>query len=223
MTLTYNQFLNHLASELVAFIYDHIEQARRRALSEMLEATRTGRGEDLRRRILEYLQSTSFSDRVSTLTQSAVGGTDSILPILRDVTSSEDAEELRGEVARALGSYPDNPGLLLLRALAETLARDSNPEMIAQSVEGFFRFSREDRYQLTPIQLAQACAAVVRCADIAPGKAKQLCLDLLRNEVGNRPFLRELLGTGQPHLASLAGELLIDLVVEHAKRVRTGR
>lgn len=222
-TLTYNEFLNHLASELVAFIYDHIEQARRRALSEMLEATRTGRGEDLRRRILEYLQSTSFSDRVSTLTQSAVGGTDSLLPILRDVTSSEDAEELRGEVARALGSYPDNPGLLVLRALAETLARDSNPEMIAQSVEGFFRFSREDRYQLTPIQLAQACAAVVRCADIAPGKANQLGQDLLRNEVGNRPFLRELLGTGQPHLASLAGELLIDLVVEHAKRVRTGR
>ena len=217
---TYNECLTDLALSLVEFIYDHIEQARRRALSEMLEATRTGRGEDLRRRILEYLQSTRFSDRVFTLTQSAVGGTDCLVPILEDVTSPEDAEELRGEVARALGSYPDNPGLLLLRALAETLARDSNPEMIAQSVAGFFRFSREDRYQLTPIQLAQACAAVVDCADIAPGKAGEFCLHLLRSEVGNRPFLRELLATGQPHLSSLAGELLMDIVVERAGRVR---
>jgi len=48
------------------------------------------------------------------------------------IASTKQAAELRGEVSRYLGDYPDHPSLRMLRCLSEIFSEDKNPVVVKQ-------------------------------------------------------------------------------------------
>ncbi|MEX2028282.1 MAG: RecQ family ATP-dependent DNA helicase [Candidatus Curtissbacteria bacterium] len=156
-------FVQQAAGVLIAFIYDTIEKGRRRAFREILsmseEAVSVGGDEDalIRDRILRYLE-TTYSAEIQQILDDV--GSFNNLKIIFDggvtaesgeaiggVRSSHDASEIRGQVARYLESYPDHPGLLLLRSLSEIYCTNPDYELAFQNIEASCNFA-SDRYRI---------------------------------------------------------------------------
>ncbi len=145
----------------IRFVYDVIERGRRRAIAEVLAACQVGSGEDLRRRILDYLEQAEFSEAVEVILGDSRGGLSVIPGILADIISPNDAARLRGPVARSLETYPDHPGLLVLRAVSEALSRDTDEQTVRENFEAFL-VNAANAYGLSAREIAATTGAVLR-------------------------------------------------------------
>ena len=113
--------------QLIGFVYDTIEQSRRRSLQEMwLLATESDGDSEVRRRVLDYLTEGDITPVVQELAGQARFAFGDWLNHWARAGSESDAREWRSVTARLLGSYPDHPGLLAGRGLAETLLPEGN-------------------------------------------------------------------------------------------------
>ena len=113
--------------QLIGFVYDTIEQSRRRSLQEMwLLATESDGDSEVRRRVLEYLTEGDITPVVQELAGQARFAFGDWLNHWAGAGSESDAREWRSVTARLLGSYPDHPGLLAGRGLAEALLPEGN-------------------------------------------------------------------------------------------------
>ena len=119
---------------LVDFVYDTIERSRRRSLREMWliassAAARGGDagGETIRGRVLEYLTEGDATPVLLDLAEREQFAYSDWTPHWERIASETDAREWRAAAARLLVSYPDHPGLLASRALAEMLLADGDP------------------------------------------------------------------------------------------------
>ena len=130
--LPYLEFVIHASAMLIQFVYGHVEQARRRALQEMLLAAQdaaaraSGGGEVLRGRVLRHLEWSEFDEVLDEVVESGYGGLDAISGALKQADTPAAVDSLLGSVARLLQSTPDQPGLLLVRGVTEALARNPN-------------------------------------------------------------------------------------------------
>lgn len=123
-----------LARVLVDFVYEVIEKSRRAAISEMSQACGEGATNDtLRMRILAYLNPSPFDDRLLRISE-APSNTNAYEDVFDELMGSVQVESLRGSTARMLTDFPDAPGLLILRGVAETLAKDGNIATAADAV-----------------------------------------------------------------------------------------
>jgi hypothetical protein len=91
-----------------------------------------------------------------------------------------------------LGSYPDVPGLLLLRSITEALASDTDPEVVRQNLEAALRFATE-KYKLEPSVVAQACGQVISVATRKDAAADLLLRTVLAVASVDRVFVREMM------------------------------
>ena len=91
-------------------------------------------GEDLRARVLDYFQSTEFDEALDRLLEHQSGGLDIVLEIADEVLTSVESASLRGAVIRYLESYPEAPGLLLLRGYSEVVSADGDKEVAHEEV-----------------------------------------------------------------------------------------
>ena len=150
------------AELLLQFIYEHIEKARRHSLREMLLAAENAvSGQDIRTHILHHLQSSQFSDSLDHVVQSTQAGIDCVQDILNGVTTANDAAALRGSSARLLESYPDQPGLLLLRGVAELLANSPNADIAYQNIHAALS-AADNLYSVERRVLEDALVAAVQ-------------------------------------------------------------
>jgi len=154
-------FVRSACRILIEFSYDTIERGRRRGLGEMLELCEKARpGESdriVRERILRYLETTysreiedvlSEKERFDRLIQLVDGIVEiSTGEVLGGIRSPRDAQELRGQVARYLESYPDHPGLLTLRAVAEVHCFDCTVSTVLDNLHAATNFAIE-RYKV---------------------------------------------------------------------------
>lgn len=194
---------------LIDFIYQHIEMARRRALSEMLQATMSARtSDDLRRRVLDYLQQSEWDERLEAIRASARGGLDGLAPILEDLLSPNDAAALRAATGRALTSYPDVPGLLILRSVSEALSSDADPEVVRQNVEAALGFAI-DKFMLEPSEVAAALGQAVTRAENKVGAAELLLRSALASTRADRALVRALVEHVPRGLAGLPARWLL--------------
>ena len=132
--LPFYEFLNEVIKILLIFIYDVIERGRRRALSEMLLAcTEANTDASIRKRMLNYLEATAFSEGLEEILNSEVTNFSNTMDVFAVIRSPNEAAELRGQVIRYLESYPDHPGLLMLRSLSELYVKDINSEVAQQN------------------------------------------------------------------------------------------
>jgi ATP-dependent DNA helicase RecQ len=190
---SHREYVLAVAERLVSFIYQHIELARRRALNEMLQAAISAQtGEDLRRRILAYLEQTEWDERLEAVRTSARGGVDSLAPVLDDLVSPNDAAALRAATGRALASYPDVPGLLILRSLSEALSYDADPEVVRQNIEAALGFAFE-KFQLDPKEIALALGQAITRARDKAGAGELLIRSSLSSPHADRVFVRALM------------------------------
>ena len=129
-----------LARILTEFSYDVIERSRRRMIQEAVLLARQARDDDdIRDRLLDYLQEGLGAESIDQLlTQPEID-----LAAWRDLSSKiqtpMDAGELRGLCIRALESYPDHPGLLLIRGIAEAMCSSYDESVVSQEISSSLR------------------------------------------------------------------------------------
>jgi ATP-dependent DNA helicase RecQ len=106
---------------MLEFVYNEIEKKRRRAIFQMAEVAENSSQnlEPFRAQLLSYLEKSEFTEQLGDITKE-------IKPLqwltmaskLEDIDS---ARHLLGGCRRALESYPDHPGLLMLLAFARLM------------------------------------------------------------------------------------------------------
>lgn len=127
---------------LIHFAYDVIEQSRRRAISESFEAARIGSRDQaaFRRRLLEYLEEGVGSDFIQRLLAKESVDIDDWIGLIQQINNAAEAGEFRGIAIRYLESYPEHPGLLLIRAVAESMSGDCDERRVREDLESALRF-----------------------------------------------------------------------------------
>jgi ATP-dependent DNA helicase RecQ len=197
-------FILAIAAQLVQFIYNHIELARRHALLEMLQACDvSSSGEGLRERILSYLEAhPEYDPLLQRIPTSQSGGLELVAEGAELLVTPADASELRGAVSRSLASYPDVPGLLLLRGLSEALARDGDLGLAADSIRAGLRYAVTE-YRLPPAIRGQALGALLtRVAASNPEPALSL-METSSTPDAEIEFLRSLIAACPDEVAAL--------------------
>ena len=143
LSLSQNDFVLKATERLINhFIYGVVEQSRRRSLSEMLQACQDNPSSDsFKRRILSYFNLSHFSDFL----EKSAGDPDYLSTqldeIAEELNAPIEAEELRGQTARQLQAYPNNPSLLLLRSLAEAFCSDMRREIVFENFNAYTNFA----------------------------------------------------------------------------------
>ena len=197
-TVNIKDFALHAGKALVAFVYDVIEKSRRRALQEMLiaaEETSNGSG-DIQTAIVRHLEWSQFDEALDGVIDSSQGGLDHVGLVLDMVVSVADASALRGSVARLLESYPDQPGLLMLRAAVEYLWDASGTE---SSVNGALDLKNSltfasTKYKIDPKVAARACAALIN----APLLEERTAIEVISIIVDHKAMSRDIATTLYP-------------------------
>jgi ATP-dependent DNA helicase RecQ len=124
--------------ELMEFVYDTIAASRLRSLREMWLAARQGDGDELRRRILDYLSEGDGAPRLEQLLDLSPFTYADWIEALGEIHLPDDATEWRGASARLLVSEPDHPGLLLVRAVTELLAPGGSSAEFRSNLQASF-------------------------------------------------------------------------------------
>jgi ATP-dependent DNA helicase RecQ len=217
----HRRFILEAAERLIAFVYQHVELARRRALAEMLQAASSAQtGEDLRRRIVDYLQQTEWDQRLEPVRSSTEGGMDALSAVLDDVAAPTDALLLRAAAGRQLSSYPDVPGLLVLRATAEMLSADADTQSAQDDVRAAVGYAI-GKYRLSTRVLAQGLAHAIASASAKDGAAEVLLLAILGAEGTDRALIRALLPLLPARQGPIAAQWLLAQLAIHVDTLLT--
>jgi ATP-dependent DNA helicase RecQ len=143
---------------LIDFVYDTIERSRRRSLREMWLAAREADGDGaFRQRILDYLSEGDVTPRLVQMSESGDFEVTEWLTALSEVPTVTEAREWRGTAGRLLASYPDHPGLLLVRGFTEIVDPDGDLDEFSFNLRAAFS-SAVERYGASQ-------AAIDRLAD----------------------------------------------------------
>lgn len=168
----FGSFVRSASRILIEFIYDTIERGRRRALREMLSLSEEALRSDspdtaVRERLLRYLETTYSREIEDVLVETnrfirlmeLVDGKVEMASgeVLGGLRSPKDALEIRGQAARYLESYPDHPGLLTLRAVAEAHCPDCSITAVVDNLHAAINFAIE-RYNVEPNVIADLLA-----------------------------------------------------------------
>ncbi len=207
----YIAFVRSLAEEMIEFVYDVIERGRRRNLSEMLRILEDAtEGEDVRRGILDYLEKSRFSQSINELPSLDSAGVFGVCEIVANIRSSIDAAEVRGESARALGAYPDYPGLLLLRAASEALTSHPDTNTIVENAKAAAHMSHV-KYDLPPLMLYDATLrCVLMLADDRPEMACALLSGIFAGGADRRAGARWMLAQHPGRLTAAVTAVLMN-------------
>ncbi|MCY4067911.1 MAG: RecQ family ATP-dependent DNA helicase [Acidimicrobiaceae bacterium] len=167
--------VSHCGRLLIDIVSDTITAARLRSLREMwlMGGEAAEDGEILRNRILDYLTEGDIARQVEKLAEISgfsfepwqqawvalsvsddSPGSESSDEVLGMLVSDSDTREWRSAAARLLGSYPDHPGLLASRALAEARTLGGDLGEFEQNLKQCFARATES-YGLSRQQVEQ--------------------------------------------------------------------
>jgi len=159
--LSFFEFTMKIVELLLHFIYGIIEKGRRRALHEMfLTATVSSTDNDIRKRILRYLETTKYSEFLDQIVADINIGIEKCKNLFVSIGSTNESAELRGQVSRYLESYPTHPGLLMLRSLSEVFSKDGNTVIIKQNFNASIS-SAINEYGVSEIVIFEFAAWVI--------------------------------------------------------------
>jgi len=168
---------------------------------------------------LDYLEHSDFDPRLDEVIGSSRGGVDVLAPLLDDLVSPNDAAELRGSVARLLSSYPDNPGLLMLRAIAEALSRDSDLKIARQDFRAAMEFGIGE-YSLDKSELGEACGRIIEKAMRKEGIAEVLLIEASQAKGADRVLIREIMANLSIRAAWMPASLLLTNIMSRSSEIR---
>ena len=141
---------------MVQFVYDTIERSRRRSLREMwLAAIESRTGEDLRRRVLDYLVEGDVAPILERLVEVPRFRFNDWIEQWAKIAGTPDVREWRAASARLLGSFPDHPGLLASRGLVEGLDPDGELRELELNLNSAINSARKT-YRTKPAEIDDA-------------------------------------------------------------------
>ena len=137
------EFVKGLLDLLLRFVYEVIERGKRTALSNMVKICTGSKtdNEGIHKAILLLLDATEYSEGLDEVLASKNAGIGRCKNLVVSVRSPNEAAELRGQVSRYLESYPDHPGLLMLRALSEALSQDKDTAIVRENFTAAVSFA----------------------------------------------------------------------------------
>ncbi|MGH9425954.1 MAG: hypothetical protein ACRD2L_06600, partial [Terriglobia bacterium] len=212
LTADFQRFVAAACRVLVEFIYDTIERGRRRALREMLslceDAVRGDTDRVVRERLLRYLETTYSQeiediigetgryDKLMRLVDGKIESTDG--EVLGGIRSPREAQEIRGQAARFLESYPDHPGLLTLRAVADVHCPNCSISVVLDDLQAAAKFAVA-RYGDDQETVADLMAwALSKIYDRQPMHYAEVASQLIYRRA-EPDFTRSLLASGHLH------------------------
>ena len=197
-----------LALMTVELLYDSVEKSRRRALREMRLLVAAGASDqEIRTRIEDYFREGDLAPQLETMTEAAQLNLSQWSEAYLGLTAADEGE-LRGSTARLLESYPDHPGLLLGRALAELIAGDDRYEF-ADDMGRAFEFGRT-RYSMSSEDLGGMATLMLDFATLYRPTWRPLVWDkALPHLDGEDPW--EVLVTARGESAAVPGERVMYL------------
>ena len=170
-----------LGTALVEFTYDVVERSRRRMIQEAVQLARQAQDDaDIRSRLLDYLQEGLGASNVDQLLGSNEIDLSAWHELIQKPQTPVDAGELRGLCIRALESYPDHPGLLLARAVAESMCRDGDQVVCSQGILAAI-CSAFDDYEIPAEEIEPVIDSLF---DLALTRAPNLALPLVISTLG---------------------------------------
>ncbi len=193
-------------TKLIEFVYDHVEKSRRRALFEMLQAAQaaasnpTNGNQVLRERVLRHLEWSEFDDVLQMVVDSSQGGLDALAGVFDQVDTPTAAGTLRGAVGRLLESYPDQPGLLIIRGVAEALARDSKQDALRQDIQAALTYATST-YRIDREVIADALGESINAASSKGQTGEAIVAAIAEHELFDREIARLLVSRIPQHLA----------------------
>ena len=108
---------------LLEFVYKEIESKRREMIRNMAQvAEQSPDNETFRKKIVNYLETSEFTKKLDKIAKQLVP--QEWVDIATNIDDINSAHRLLGGCRRALESYPDHPGLLLLSSYARLLTSD---------------------------------------------------------------------------------------------------
>ena len=147
-----------LAKLLLDYTYDEIERSRRRAIMEAVQLARHAATDaDIRRRLLNYLSEGVGAEPISRLVEQERVNFAAWWALTAKTQTEIEADELRGLTIRALESYPDHPGLLLTRSVAEAMCSDRDDNVIRRGIETAI-LAAMDKYEIPANEIASSVA-----------------------------------------------------------------
>ena len=159
-------------------------------MSEKALEQGSNQDEYIRKSILGYLKTTYSEEIEGLLNDKTFKNLKKIFDGQEDVTSrkvsggissTREANEIRGQVSRYLESYPDNPGLLFSRGLSEVFCTDPDSDLVLQNINAAIKFAIE-RYSINKQYLYRVlCWIVSRVYSRSEAMYEALVLDLLNN------------------------------------------
>lgn len=219
MDLPIYDFITQMLDLLLRFIYDIIERGRRRALQEMLLAvTVSPNDEEVRKRILRYLEATEYSEILDTIIHENDAGIVKTIEVFDNVRSPNEASELRGQVSRYLESYPDHPGLLMLRALSEAYARDHNYQLVQQNLYASI-FSCIENYRVEKKLMFEFAAWAISKIAIRNKQQSDLIQNILLNHYPERMFAQTLIKVLPRTNASISAWFMLDNIRKEVDKI----
>lgn len=223
------EFVLNVAERLINFIYDVIEKGKRRGMEEMLDAAKTKSESALRSRILQYLEQTEFSPILEKLLDEEIEIIEALYEVFDLIVSPQKASELRGQSSRYLESYPDNPGLLIMRGLSEYRCRDTDIETVQTNITAALKFGR-DEYGMDEEELGSLLVWTVsqfenRDADVVNAMlSKALTIDDKEGIVSDgRDFARRLINDLQVDFCALPARHLVGLALSDYRNLRINK
>ena len=170
-----------LGTTLVEFTYDVVERSRRRMIQEAVQLARHAQHDaEIRSRLLDYLQEGLGAGYVDQLLESNEIDLGAWCDLIEKPQTPVDAGELRGLCIRALESYPDHPGLLLARAVAESMCRDRDDNVCSQGILAAICAAFDD-YQMSEEEIEPVIDSLF---DLALTRAPNLALPLIISTLG---------------------------------------
>ena len=192
---------------LMEFVYDTIERSRRRAMREMWLIARDCRDDgSLRKRVLDYLAEGDLLPSIEALAEDPRFNPNSWRDAWIMINGSAEAAEWRASAARLLASYPEQPGLLIGRGLAEAFIVGGDLRELEFNIRSGLS-AASSKYGATPEQVVAIVDWLVRRLALRmPGAASVICaiaesLDVASTEVSR--FIDNSWKSGDPVSAIL--------------------
>ncbi len=155
----YNDAVKLFVHQVVEFVYDKIEQRRRRAMWEMLQAARDAviLGMDkFREQMISYLEESEFTKPVIELTKTV--SPQSWFKLLNKAEGVDGLIKLFGACRRQIEEYPEHPGLLFLTGFCRLHYGDEGLKDINNS----FIILKKDYPEINRYQIAVELISAIK-------------------------------------------------------------
>ena len=149
----FNSRVEHHLKIFIETLYDTIEPARIRAITEMQQlASSKLSGDQVKARLNAYLSNGPLATAIEEVAESAQLDVSELTTLL-DTVDTQDSDIWIGASARQLETYPDNPILLSARVVGEGWRSEPDISIIESAL--ISAFSVLDQYQLGEEQASQ--------------------------------------------------------------------